>query len=306
MKSVEVISVDKQAAARAKVILSMFIYGTIGVFVRYIPLPSSLIAMVRGLLGAPFLLLVMLAQKKRLSGPAIRRNLPLLCVLGVLLGVNWILLFESYRFTTVATATLCYYTAPIFIVAASPFLLRERMTLRKLLCVFTALAGMVFVSGVAEKGIPSLSEIRGVLLALGAAVLYAAIVMLNKKLKDISAFDRTIMQLAISALVLLPYNLLSGSFQGISLSAFSALMLLVVGVVHTGLAYYLYFGSMEDLKSQTLAILSYIDPVVAVLLSALILGEKLGLFGLIGAVLILGAAIVSELPEKQTVKRREN
>lgn len=296
---------DKQAAARAKVILSMFIYGTIGVFVRYIPLPSSLIAMVRGLLGAPFLLLVMLAQKKRLSGPAIRRNLPLLCVLGVLLGVNWILLFESYRFTTVATATLCYYTAPIFIVAASPFLLRERMTLRKLLCVFTALAGMVFVSGAAEKGIPSLSEIRGVLLALGAAVLYAAIVMLNKKLKDISAFDRTIMQLAISALVLLPYNLLSGSFQGISLSAFSALMLLVVGVVHTGLAYYLYFGSMEDLKSQTLAILSYIDPVVAVLLSALILGEKLGLFGLIGAVLILGAAIVSELPEKQTVKRRE-
>ena len=296
---------DKQAAARAKVILSMFIYGTIGVFVRYIPLPSSLIAMVRGLLGAPFLLLVMLAQKKRLSGPAIRRNLPLLCVLGVLLGVNWILLFESYRFTTVATATLCYYTAPIFIVAASPFLLRERMTARKLLCVFTALAGMVFVSGVAEKGIPSLSEIRGVLLALGAAVLYAAIVMLNKKLKDISAFDRTIMQLAISALVLLPYNLLSGSFQGISLSAFSALMLLVVGVVHTGFAYYLYFGSMEDLKLQTLAILSYIDPVVAVLLSALLLGEKLGLFGLTGAVLILGAAIVSELPEKQTVKRSE-
>lgn len=294
---------DKQAAAKAKVILSMFIYGTIGVFVRYIPLPSSLIAMVRGLLGAPFLLLVMLAQKKLLSGAAIRKNLPLLCVLGVLLGTNWILLFESYRFTTVATATLCYYTAPIFIVAASPFLLRERMTLRKLLCVLTALLGMVFVSGVAEKGIPSLGEIRGVLLALGAAVLYAAIVMLNKKLKDISAFDRTIMQLAISALVLLPYNMLSGGFQGISLSGFSVLMLLVVGVVHTGLAYYLYFGSMEDLKSQTLAILSYIDPVVAVILSALILGEELGLFGLTGAVLILGAAVVSELPEKQTVKK---
>ena len=239
MKGFEVISVDKQAAAKAKVILSMFIYGTIGVFVRYIPLPSSLIAMVRGLLGAPFLLLVMLAQKKRLSRAAIRKNLPLLCVLGVLLGTNWILLFESYRFTTVATATLCYYTTPIFIVAASPFLLRERMTLRKLLCVLTALLGMVFVSGVAEKGIPSLGEIRGVLLALGAAVLYAAIVMLNKKLRDISAFDRTIMQLAISALVLLPYNLLGGSFQGISLSAFSALMLLVVGVVHTGFAYYL-------------------------------------------------------------------
>ena len=166
---------DKQAAARAKVILSMFIYGTIGVFVRYIPLPSSLIAMVRGLLGAPFLLLVMLAQKKRLSGPAIRRNLPLLCVLGVLLGVNWILLFESYRFTTVATATLCYYTAPIFIVAASPFLLRERMTARKLLCVFTALAGMVFVSGVADSGLPDAGEAKGILLGLLTAVLLSLI-----------------------------------------------------------------------------------------------------------------------------------
>ncbi len=284
----------------------MFIYGTIGIFVRCIPLPSSLIAMVRGLLGAPFLLLVMLAQKKRLSKEALRRNLLLLCILGVLLGANWILLFESYRYTTVATATLCYYTAPIFIVAVSPFILRERMTVRKLLCVLTALAGMVFVSGVAENGIPAIAEIQGVLLALGAAVLYATIVMLNKKLKDIAAFDRTIMQLAISALVLLPYNIFGGCFQGISLSGFSALMLLVVGVVHTGFAYYLYFGSMEELKSQTLAILSYIDPVVAVLLSALILGEKMSIYGLIGAVLILGAAIVSELPEKQSAQRREH
>lgn len=294
---------DKAAAAKLKVISSMVIYGTIGVFVRYIPLPSSVTAMMRGLIGAPFLLLVVLLKRSRLSGRDIKRNLPLLCLSGLMLGVNWILLFESYRYTTVATATLCYYFAPIFLVAASPFVFRERMTLRKLLCILAALAGMVFVSGVAENGIPAPGELQGVLLAVGAAALYACIVIANKKLRGISAYDRTIMQLAISALVLLPYNLLGGGFADLRLTPFICLMLLIVGVVHTGAAYYLYFGSMEDLNSQTLAILSYIDPVVAVLLSALVLKEALGAADILGAVLILGAALVSELPERKRVKK---
>lgn len=292
-------SMGKAAAAKVKVISSMFIYGTIGVFVRYIPLPSSVTAMMRGLIGAPFLLLVLLLRRSRPSGKEIKSNLPLLCLSGLMLGLNWILLFEAYRYTTVATATLCYYFAPIFLVAASPFVFKERMTLRKILCILAALAGMVFVSGVAENGIPSAGELRGVLLAIGAAALYACIVIANKKLKNISAYDRTIMQLAVSALVLLPYNLLSGGFAGMMLSPFICLMLLIVGVVHTGIAYYLYFGSMEELKSQTLAILSYIDPVVAVLLSALVLREPLGGPDILGAVLILGAALVSELPERE-------
>lgn len=296
---------DKRSAARIKLLTSMCIWGSIGLFVRNIPLPSSVIANFRGIIGLLFLLLVMGLKHLRFQWEAIRRNALYLGLSGLMLGFNWILLFEAYRFTTIAAATLCYYLAPMIVVALSPFVFGESLNGRKLLCVLAALGGMVLVSGVLEGGLPDLSQAKGVLLGLAAACLYAAIVICNKKLSGIGGTERTAIQLGISALVLLPYNLLSGSFQGISLSAFSALMLLVVGVVHTGFAYYLYFGSMEDLKSQTLAILSYIDPVVAVLLSALLLGEKLGLFGLTGAVLILGAAIVSELPEKQTVKRSE-
>ena len=289
---------DKTAAAKLRVMTSMFIYGTLGLFARSIPLPSSMTAMIRGLIGAPFLLLVLAIKREKLSWRDIRRSLPLLCLSGALLGGNWILLFEAYRYTTLATATLCYYFAPIILVAVSPLVFRERMTARRALCVLAALAGMVFVSGVAENGLPAVLELRGVLLALGAALFYACIVILNKKLSGISAYDRTITQLAISALVLLPYNLLSGGFSGASLSGLALALLLVVGVVHTGLAYLLYFGSMETLPSQTLAILSYIDPVVAVLLSALVLREPLGWTGIAGAALILGAALVSELPEK--------
>lgn len=289
---------NKENAARLKVLGSMAIYGTVGVFVRYIPLPSAVTAMSRGLIGAPFLLLVLLLKRSRPDMNGIRRNLPLLLVLGTMLGVNWLLLFESYRYTTVAAATLCYYIAPILLVAASPFLFRERLTARKLLCILGALLGMVLVSGVLQNGVRGAGAVKGVALAVGAAALYASIVVLNKKLRDISAYDRTITQLAVSSVVLLAYNLLSGSMIGLELNGFGWLMLLVVGIVHTGIAYYLYFGSMDALPAQTLAILSYIDPVVAVLLSALFLKEPLGITGAIGAVLILGSAVISELPEK--------
>ena len=290
---------NKVTSAKLNVFSSMAIFGTIGIFVRYIPLPSSITAMVRGMIGTPFLLLVLLLSKKSLSKDDIRRNLLPLIVSGIMLGFNWILLFEAYRYTTVATATLCYYFAPIILVAASPFVFKEKMTAKKLLCIFVALAGMVFVSGVAENGIPSAAELKGVLLALAAAALYASIVMVNKTITNISAYDKTIMQLGTSALVLLPYNFITGSFSGIELSPFILLMLLLVGIVHTGIAYFMYFGSMEHLDSLTLAVVSYIDPVVAVILSALLLKEPMGLYNVIGAVLILGAALVSELPEKK-------
>lgn len=289
-----------QFAARRNVILSMFIYGTIGLFVRYIELPSSVIAMVRGLIGAPFLFAVLMLSRKKLDLESIRQNLLPLLISGSILGFNWILIFESYRYTSIATATLCYYFAPIIIVALSPVVFKERLTGKKLVCILVALIGMVFVSGIAKNGFGELSGFKGVLLSLCAAMFYALIVITNKHLKDIGAYDRTIVQLAVSALWMLAYNLVSGSFsQCGELSRLGLVLLLVLGVVHTGIAYLLYFGSMEALPSQTLAILSYIDPVVTVLISAFVLREDVGIYEFLGAVLILGAALVSELPEKK-------
>ena len=292
-----------EAKAKLGVIISMFIYGTIGIFVRNIPLPSSVISMVRGLIGAPFLLLVLAVKKQKLNIPAIRRNLKYLLISGALLGFNWILLFEAYRYTTVATATLCYYLAPIIIVVLSPIIFKEKLTVKKVLCILAAIVGMYFVSGMASGGLPQLSELKGVLLALGAALLYAMIVITNKMLRDLPAYDKTIFQLALSALVLLPYNLFTGSFQGFTISGASLLFLLALGVIHTGVAYLLYFGSMDALPSQTLAILSYIDPLVAVLVSAFILREAVGAGEFFGAALILGAALISELPERKKIKQ---
>ena len=284
--------------ATFKLTLSMVIFGTIGVFRRYIPLPSSLVAMSRGLIGMLFLLLVMLLRRGGMNRTAVRRKLGLLCLSGAAIGVNWILLFEAYNYTSVATATLCYYLAPMFVILASPLVVGERLTAKKLICVLTALLGMVFVSGVLESGGGS-SDLKGVLLGLGAAVLYASVVLMNKQLGDVPAYDRTIVQLGSSAAVLLPYVLMTEDMGALTFTPGTIGLLLVVGIVHTGIAYALYFGSLMQLKAQTAAILSYIDPVVAVLLSALVLREHMSLLSGLGAVLVLGAAVVSELPSRR-------
>ena len=287
--------------AKLELIASMFIFGTIGIFVRHIPLPSSMIALVRGFVGAFFVLLFVYLKKSKLDKEAIKKNFVMLALSGAFIGINWILLFESYHYTTVATATLCYYMQPIFVILASPFLLKEKLTPKKVICVLVALIGMVFVSGVLQTGIPALSEAKGILYGLGAACFYATVVLMNKKITEINAYDKTIMQLGMGAIVLSPYGMLTQDFGTATLSMTPSLwaLLLFVGLVHTGVAYALYFDSMKDLKAQTIAIFSYIDPIVAIILSALLLKENMGLYGVIGAVLVLGSTFISELPEKE-------
>ena len=277
----------------------MFIWGTIGLFVKYIPLPSAVIATVRGFVGAVFLFVFIKIKKQPMDRAAIKANLFKLCLSGAFLGFNWILLFEAYRYTTVATATLCYYLAPVIVILVSPLVLREKLTWKKLVCVLVALVGMIFVSGVLQTGFSGGSEYTGVFFGLGAACLYACIVLINKKIKDISAYDMTIMQLAIAGLILLPYVLLTQDLSGVELSAKAIGLLAIVGIVHTGIAYALYFGCMKNLKGQSVAILSYIDPIVAILLSALVLREELGVYGAVGAVLVLGATLASEFVDSK-------
>lgn len=287
--------------AKLELIASMFIFGTIGIFVRHIPLPSSMIALVRGFVGAFFVLLFVYLKKSKLDKAAIKKNFVMLALSGAFIGINWILLFESYHYTTVATATLCYYMQPIFVILASPFLLKEKLTVKKVACVVVALIGMVFVSGVLQTGIPALSEAKGILYGLGAACFYASVVLMNKKITEINAYDKTIMQLGMGAIVLSPYVMLTQDFGSAAASMTPSLwaLLLFVGLVHTGVAYALYFDCMSDLKAQTLAIFSYIDPIVAIILSALLLKENMGLYGVIGAVLVLGSTFISEMPEKE-------
>lgn len=273
---------------------SVFIFGTIGILRRYIPLSSSLIALVRGGIGSVFLISLIYFSKKKLDMTAVRRNMLLLILSGAAIGFNWILLFEAYNYTSVATATLCYYLAPILVILASPLVLKESLTRRKLLCAAAALLGMVLVSGILEADFSGLAEMRGIVFGLGAAVLYASVILMNKKMVDISAYDKTILQLSMASIALLPYVLVTENWSAVTFSPLSATLLLIAGIVHTGIAYWLYFGSMEHLHSHTVALLSYLDPILAIVLSMVFLREPMSPAAAVGAVMILGAAYISE------------
>ena len=273
-------------------ISSMLIFGTLGIFRRYIPLSSAMLAVFRGLLGSAFLLVFVFAKggrRPRLD----RKSLFMLVITGAIMGFNWMLLFEAYNYTTVAAATMCYYMQPTIVILLSPFVFRERLGLKKLLCALTAIIGMVFVSGVLGGGVQA-QDVRGILFGLGAAAFYSAVVILNKKIEIDDIYEKSVIQLAAAAAVMLPYVLLTEDVSQLALSSSAVAMMLIVGIVHTGLAYALYFGSMKKLKAQTIAVMSYIDPVFALLLSAVVLHEKLSVLGIVGSVLILGSALASE------------
>ncbi len=280
--------------SRMALIAAMTIFGTIGIFRRYIPLPSGAVALCRAALGMVFLLLLLLCKRQKLDLAIVRNNLVPLLLSGVFLGFNWVLLFEAYKYTSVAAATLSYYMAPILLILAAPLCLGEKLTLKKGICAAVALLGMVLVSGIAETGIGNIAELRGILMGLLAAVLYAAIVIINKRLSGITALDKTVVQFAVSVAVLLPYVIFAEEVTLAAITPTVVVLLFVVGILHTGLAYTLYFGAVERLPAGIVALYSYIDPVLAVVLSALFLKEPMTLLGGIGAVLILGAAFISE------------
>ena len=284
---------NQQTAARLKLIVVMLLFGTIGIFVRTLAMPSSIIALVRGIIGSVFLLAVVFLRKTGINMSAVKRNWWKLLLSGGCIGVNWILLFEAYRFTTVATATLCYYLQPVIVVLGSALVLTEKLSIRKLLCVLVAILGMIPVSGVLES-IPTSGEITGILLATGAALLYGINILTNKTMQGLSPFDMTIFCMITATLTLLPYTLLTEDWGAIVWEPSSVALLLVVGIIHTGVAYALYYSALEKMKAQEVAIYGYIDPICAILLSALLLSEPLTAGIVIGAVMILGATYISE------------
>lgn len=283
---------------------SLLIVGTIGALRRSIPLSSGLLAFCRGLIGALSLALCAALSRKKHFQKLPGKQFLLLALSGAVLGINWMLLFEAYRYTTVAIATLCYYMEPILLLLIAPVLFGERLTTRKACCAGAALIGMLLVSGVSRTGWSD-TQLRGVAFGLSAAVFYTLVVILNKKLPGVDVYEKTVLQLTFAALVLLPYLMMTEHFGAVTLSLSLIWRLLLIGVVYTGLVYALYFGSMDGLRAQTIALLGYLDPVVALLVSALYLHEPMTLREALGALLILGASLISEGTERKQKYKEE-
>lgn len=285
---------DNRNSERLQLIFSMMLFGTIGTLSRYINMPSSIICLGRAFFGVITILILLSARKEKPDTEAIRRNFWWLLLSSTLMCCNWICQFEAYKYTTIATGTLCYYMQPVFYILAGAVVLKEKLTVKKICCVAVAFGGMILVSGVLQTGL-HLSELKGVIFGVSGGFFYAMVVLINKYMKDISPVNTTIMQLALVSVIMLPYSAATGAFGEVSITTVGIICLLILGVLHTGIGYIIYFDAVNKLPAQTVGILSYIDPVEAVMLSAFFLKEPISIFTVIGAVMILGAAAVSEL-----------
>ena len=281
-------------------IASMVIFGTNGLLVANISLGSAEIVLMRTFLGSLFLLAVVLV-KRSFSFADLKADLIPATIGGAALGLNWVLLFSAYRSAGVGLSTLTYYCGPIIVLALSPVLFREKLTWNKLLAIAAVAVGMFCITGDIEPG----SDVQtGILFGGGAALLYASLIVANKRVKRLSGLNCAMYELIVAFFVVLIYLLASNVKLPVIPAAEDIVWVLAIGLVNTGLAYYLYFSSLQKLPGQTVALVCYIDPLTALLVSVAFLGEKLLGVQIAGAVLILGGACLGELKFKKTENKK--
>ena len=244
--------------------------------------------------------LFLLITKQKIPFTEIKKEIPLLLVSGVAVGINWILLFEAYKHTTVSIATLSYYFAPVIVTIVCPFIFKEKLTVKQILCFAMSTLGLIMITGIG--GLSGGNDIVGILFGLGAAVFYATAVLLNKFTQKVDGIHRTFLQFLSAAVVLMPYVVMTSGFNLGNLNVKGTVNLLIVGIFHTGITYCMYFSSLKELPGQKAAILSYIDPLVAVFISVTILGETMTFMQTVGGILILGFTLLNEITPKRKQK----
>lgn len=291
---------------KLKMTLAMLIFGSIGLFVKNIDLSSSEIALFRGMIGSLFLIVISFILKKNLRFRTTKKNIALLVFSGAAIGFNWIFLFEAYRYTTISNATLSYYFAPIFVMMLAPFVLKEKLTFGKVGSIVAAMAGLFLIVGTDSNSSGEYDHVTGIMYGLLAAAFYASVILMNKFIKNLSDYETTVAQLGLASIVLFPYVLFNESFNLTTLNTTSIILIFIVGIIHTGLAYVFYFSAIKELNGHTIAIFSYIDPISAVIMAAIFLSESMSIVQVIGGVFILGSTYLSETKGIKIFKRQRN
>lgn len=274
------------------VILSMITWGSLGIFVKNIPLSSVQISLARAFVGSLFLLAVYILQKNKMDMQNLKKYLPHLLYAGFAIGFNWVLLFEAYNYVPVSIATLTYYCAPAFVIIASAFVLKEKLTSAKVIGVVTAMIGMAMVNLQSFE----VGSVKGVVFGLMSAVLYASVTITNKKVKGFSGLEVTLIQLACASLVLIPYTMVTSSIGEIFTIDFKGMIFLaILCLFHTGVCYWLYFMSLQKMPAYSVAMLSFLDPVSTLFFSAFFLNENMSPIQIAGAFVIIGGAMLCEI-----------
>ena len=281
----------KSANAYFKYIVALLLFGSNGIVASHIALSSYDIVFTRTLIGSLFLTLIFVFSKQKVQLWKNKAHLLYLVISGVAMGTSWMFLYEAYARIGVSLATLAYYCGPIIVMVLSPLLFREKLASAKLLGFLAVIIGMLCVNGQALlQGSASWGLIFGIL----SAVTYAFMVIFNKKAISITGLENPMWQLIISFITVAVFVGLKQGYS-INISQGNLVPILILGVLNTGIGCYFYFSSIGELPVQSVAIGGYIEPLSALLFSAVLLGETLSVLQIAGAALILGGAAFGEL-----------
>ncbi|MFY3790397.1 DMT family transporter [Ureibacillus sp. MALMAid1270] len=277
--------------AYLKNIIALLLFGSNGIVASYVLLNSYEIVYFRTLIGSLFLIAIVALTRQKIRFWKNKSHFLYLIISGIAMGASWIFLFEAYVQIGVSVATLAYYCGPVIVMILSPLIFKEKMTSAKLLGFLAVIIGMLCVNG----GALFQGEVSwGLIFGLLAASMYAVMVIFNKKAKSITGLENATGQLVISFLTV---AIFMGFKQGFAVNIMDVnwVPILILGVVNTGIGCYFYFSSIGGLPVQSVSILGYLEPLSALVFSAVILGETLGLVQIVGALLILGGAAYGEL-----------
>lgn len=277
--------------AHLKYFIALFLFGSNGIVASYISLSSYEIVLSRTLIGSIFLIVIFILGKKKIQFWKKKKQMVYLIISGTAMGTSWMFLYEAYNQIGVSVATLAYYCGPVIVIVLAPIVFREKITIIKIIGFISAIFGMIMVNG---AGLLSDGLSWGLVCGILSALMYCFMVIFNKKAETITGLENAMCQLTVSCIVVAVFTLFTHK-GAINISEQSVFPILILGVVNTGIGCYLYFSSIQKLSAQTVAICGYLEPLSALVFSAVFLKEHLTIIQITGSFLILGGAAFSEL-----------
>ncbi len=271
-------------------ISAMLIFGFNGILATAIPWYSYEIVLARTSIGALFMLSIIFINKKPFKFYNEVQSFKVLIISGILMGLNWMFLYEAYNQLGVGLAQIFNSTGPAVAMFLSPFLFKEKLEKHKILSLTIVALGMFFVySNNLSVGLTS-----GLLCGIGGCLTYAGFLICNHFPIKIKAAERTMWQLTVASIMVLTFIIYRGT--GFPNFSFKILLpVLIIGIISTGFAMNIMFAAIQKLPLQTVSIYSYLEPMSALVFSALILKERMTFLQIIGITLILGGTTFSEL-----------
>lgn len=274
-------------------LIATIIFGTNGLISRFINVSSFFLVACRGIIASIFIYLVLRLQKKRINWDSIKANRNRLLLSGLSLGFMWIFLYTGYLYS-VSITCLLNNMAPIFVVIISTIIYKERLNTKQIICIIFVLFGVLMVSGIFENKL--VASIYSFIFGFLSLVFFCINILINKKMKNIEPIDRTLVQMFLSFLVSIIVTIFTSQIPS-QIDTTSVVLIILLGIFNTGLAYVLYYDAISNLPAYKIAIIGYLEPVISIILSVCILHENMTVFSVIGSIIIIVSTCISELIE---------